>query len=151
MAISTNYEEVKAKYNSRFWDSIDEFEEYYLRELSEKLADRNYYTDRNGVQREIDAINYHPKLKEYEVWMSGYAVTGESAGAHLVGKTKARNFAQACHILMCEQKLEYIKEQNNPDYKEYCTPGRWDYDPVKLSCWNCKLYWSEKLARKSFG
>ncbi len=151
MAITTNFNGIKEKFNPRYWNSIDEFEQYYLQDLAERLADTNYYTDRNGIEKAIPPVNHHPELKEYEVWMEGYAATGESASANLVGKVKARSFAQACHILMCKQHLEWMEKENNPNYKEYCTPGRWDYDPGRLSYWGCRLYWSEELAKKTFG
>ena len=96
MAITTNFQIIQKEFNPQYWKSIDEFEEYYLRRIQETMADRNYYTDRNGFERRIDFINHHPELKEYEVWCEGYAATGESAGASLVGKAMARNFAQAC-------------------------------------------------------
>ena len=151
MAISTNYKTVEEKYNPKYWNDIEEFEEFYLRELAERLADTNYYTNKSGEEITIPPINHHPELKEYKVWMEGYAATGESGGAHLVGKTKARSFAQACHIVMCEEKLKHMTKENEPNNKQYCTPGRWDYDPSRLSFWGCKLYWSEELASKTFG
>lgn len=151
MAISTNFNQIKEKFNPRYFDSIDEFEEYYLRRIQETMSDRNYYTDRNGIERQIDFINHFPELKEYEVWMEGYAATGESSNATLLGKVFARNFAQACDIVMCKTHLEWIEEVNNPNYKEYCPPRTWDYSPHELSVWGCRLYWSEKLARKTFG
>ena len=151
MAILTNYQDIKDKFNPNYWDSIDEFESFYLQELSERLADTNYYTNKNGEEVKISPVNNYPELKEYEVWMEGYAATGEHGTATLVGKTKARNFAQACHILMCEQKLKSITEENKPNNKDYVTPGRWDYDPNRLSYWACKMYWSKELASKSFG
>jgi hypothetical protein len=152
MAITTSFEaDVKYKFNPQYWDSIDEFEDYVLRRIQETMADRNYYTDRNGIERQIDFINHHPELHEYEVWMEGYAATGERSDATLLGKTFARNFAQACDIIMCKSHLEDISECNNPNYTQYCPPRKWDYDTNKLSVWGCGLYWSEKLARKSFG
>lgn len=151
MAISTNFAQIQQKYNSRHWKSVDEFEEFWLKEISETRADTNYYTDRNGIEQTIKPINHHPVLKEYEVWMEGYAATGESSDATLLGKTLARNFAQACDIIMCKDHLKWINKVNQPDYKEYCPPSTWSYDPHKLSVWACKLYWSEELARKSFG
>lgn len=151
MAITTYFESIQEKFKPQYWKSIDEFEEFYLRDLAERRADTNYYTDRNGIERTIPPINHFPELKEYEVWMEGYAVTGERSGAQLVGKTKARSFAQACHILMCKQHLEFMEKENQPEYEKYSTPGRWDYDPSSLTYWACKLYWSEELAKKSFG
>jgi len=151
MAIVTNFDLIQKEFNPRYWKSINDFEEYYLRRLQETIADRNYYTDRTGVEREINAINHFPELKEYEIWMEGYAATGESAGAVLIGKAFARNFAQACDIVMCKSHLAYIEKVNLPDCKDYCPPRKWDYDPMKLSVWGCRLYWSEELARKSCG
>ena len=151
MAISTSFQDVREIYRPQYWKSLEEFEEYYLRNLSETLADTNYYTNRHGVEVKINPINHFPKLKEYEVWMEGFSATGQSAGASLVGKAKARNFAQACHIVMCKQHLEFMEEENQPTYKHYSTPGRWDYDPSRLTYWGCQLYWSEELAKKSFG
>lgn len=151
MAITTNFTGIQKEFNPNRWRSIDDFEEHYLRNIQETMADRNYYTDRYGIERQVDHINHFPELKEYEVWCEGYAATGESSGANLLGKAFARNFAQACDIVMCKNHLEYIDKCNSPDYKGYCPPSKWDYDPSKLSYWACKLYWSEELARKSFG
>ena len=144
MAITTNFQLLKEKFNPNYWESIDEFEEYYLQNLSEKLPDTNYYTDRTGVERTIKPIDHYPQLKEYEVWMEGYAATGESDSATLIGTARARNFAQACHIVMCNKYLSNYKLERH-------APGRWDYDPSKLSYWGCQLFWNEKLAKKTFG
>lgn len=151
MAITLTSKDVAAKRVERYWPSWEEFEAFYIRYLREKLADTIYYTDQGGTEKVLKPINHHPELMEYEVWMEGYAATGESGGATLIGKAKARNFAQACHIVAATNHLEWIAKENAPDYKEYSTPGRWDYDPSNLSIWGCKLYWSEEIARKAFG
>ena len=151
MAISTSYEWLKEKYNPTYWNSFEEFEDFWLRWRSETLADTNYYTKKDGTEIKISPVNHFPELKEYEVWMSGFAVTGQSQGASLLGIAKARNFGQACHIVMCQDKLDGIKKENDPDNKNYVTPARWDYDPSNLSYWACKLYWSLDIAQRSFG
>lgn len=151
MAIITTFQLLKERFKPKFWGSIAEFEEYYLRDLAERFADTNYYTDKDGVERTIPPINHFPELKEYEVWMAGYVTTGDRAGASLVGKVMARNFGQACHILMCKLHLEWIEKENSPTYKAYSNPGRWDYNPSELTYWGCRLYWSEELAKKTFG
>lgn len=151
MAISTNYNDIKEKYNPKYWESIEQFEKFFLQEIAETRPDNNYYTDKNGEERIISPINHHPELKEYEVWMEGYGAIEEGSKACLIGKAKARNFAQACHIVMSEENLKNIKRENRPDYKGYPSLGRWDYDPKRLSFWACKLYWSEELARKIYG
>jgi len=150
MAISTTFQEIEKKFKSfkhKEWKSIEEYEEYYLRDLSERLADKNYYTDKEGVEREIPATNHFPELKEYEIWMEGYSITGQSEEAKMLGKVKARSFAQACHILMCKDHLDWMEKINQPTFKEFANPNRWDYDPSRLTYWGCGLYWSEKLAR----
>lgn len=152
MAISTSYEGFKKDFNPNYWKSYDEFIEYKLLSIAEQGSFyHNYYTDQDGVEKHIPPIDHFPILKEYEVWMEGYAATGESGGAHLVGKVSARNFSQACHILMCRQYMEHVEKINNPAYSEYTDPGRWDYDPSRKSYWGCRLYWNEHLAKKSFG
>lgn len=150
MAITTSFTEIQKKFNPKHWESIDDFENYYLRRIQETLADRNYYTDRYGVEIQIDFINHFPELKEYEVWSGGYAATCEIYEASLIGKAFARNFVQACDIVMCKNHLAWIEMVNSPDYKGYCPPSKWNYDPNRLSDLGCKLYWSEELARKPF-
>jgi hypothetical protein len=83
-------------------------------------------------------------LKKFEVWMEGYAATGEREAAYKAGEVEARNFQEACHVLMCKQYLEYIK-------KDWTKPGRWDYDPKNLTYWSRQLYDNETDARKNFG
>ena len=150
MEISTTFQDIEKKFKSfktKKWKSIDKFEEYYLRDLSERHTDINYYIDKEGVEREILPINHFPELKEYEVWIEGYYTKGESEEASMLGKVKARNFAQACHILMCKSYLEWMEKENQPIYKGYSTSGKWDYNPNRLTYLGCGLYWSEKLAR----
>lgn len=149
MAISTNYEQMKQGYNSRF-GSLEDYEKYYLLKISEQGSFyHNYYTNKDGVEEHIPPVDHHPQLKEYEVWCEGYAATGESGSATLLGKAYARNFTQACHIVMCTNFLLNAQEVNDPNGKKYTDIGRWDYDPSKLSYWGCKLFWSKELAQKS--
>lgn len=152
MAITLTFDDIKNKFNSKLWDSINEFEKFYLEDLTERQhAGRIYYTDRNLQKSEIDAVDHWPFLGDYEVWMEGYSATGEHGSAQLLGKTLARNFAEACHIIECENHLKYIKECHTSNQKGYDSPGRWDYDPNRLTIWGCRLFWSKELASKSFG
>lgn len=142
MAISTDYKSLKEK-----GINIED----HLEWNSETIDDTNYYTNKEGIEVTISPVKHFPDLKEYEVWMEGYAATGERGGAHLWGKAYARNFAQACHIVAAESKLKHIKEENNSLNKDYVSPSRWDYDPSRLTYWGCNLHWSEEKAKKSFG
>ena len=150
MAFSSTFRQVEERFNKRYWNSINNFEEYYLTNLQEVCVEPHFYTDRNGVEREIRPINHFPKLKEYEVWSEGYSSTGCHSSAYLVGKTLARNFRQACDIVMCKEHLEYIDKNNTIGTIQCSSYAGWSYDPSTLSDWNCKLYWSEELARKAF-
>ena len=154
MAITTSYQGLKDIYSTEYWDSFEEFESYYLQFLSETLPDRNYYTNKDGIEVQIDATNHYPELKEYEVWVEGYSATGESGKAYLAGKCMGRNFGQACHYIMCKNKLELIENENLFPSHEYTSSSigcRWDYDPYKFSLWGCRLFWNEKLAKKLKG
>jgi hypothetical protein len=151
MAITTTFNFVNEKYQhqKKHWNSFEEFEEYFLQEIAEK-GEWNYYKDKTGVERQIPKVDHFPVLKEYEVWMEGYRATGEEGPAHLVGRTHARNFRQACNIIMCTQYLRRVTEENNPAFKGYAEKD-WCYNPSNLSFWGCGLYMDEKRAKQSFG
>jgi len=74
------------------------------------------------------------KEKQWEVWTEGWAATGEGGPATLLGKAIAPTFREACQIVITRKKMN---------------DGNWD--PKRLTYWGCKLYDSEKAARKSFG
>lgn len=95
--------------------------------------------------------NNHPELKIYEVWREGFGATGDYSPAQLIGKSYARSFAQACHIVFCTEFLKMTEIVNKPDYEGYVDPDRWDYDPLRLTYWGCRLFNNETDARKSFG
>ena len=146
MAISTTFKQVEREYNPIYWESIDAFEDHYLRHIQETMTDRNFYTDRNGVEIAIDCINHFPKLKEYEVWIEGRDYLGRPCKASFLGKVMARNFRQACDIIMCQRHLEYVSKNNTTGTPECSTYCGWSYNPNKLSDWGARLYWSEDLA-----
>jgi hypothetical protein len=153
MAINLTAKDLQKRFKliSQDWKSFEEFEEYYIRSLREKLPDTIYYVDKKGKAITFSPINHHPELQEYEVWMEGHRATGESSQAQLLGRVMARNFGQACHIIVAGSFLQQVDKINQPGYLGHTEPGRWDYDAQELSIWRCKLYWSEELARKSFG
>lgn len=152
MAITLDFhKDIEAEWNSHRFKTVEEYEEYRLRYLRETTGHRIYYTDKNGIASELERIDHFPELQIYEVWSEGYAATGESGVATLCGKTPARNFRQACDIIMCTRHLEYIQKVIDPAYKEYMPNDVWCYEPSKLSDWGCRLFWSQELASKSFG
>ena len=72
------------------------------------------------------------ETKVYQIWMEGFAITGNSSKATLLGEMEAESFQQACD--------KYIEE--NPEYKKLYS-GK--------SIWGCRLFDNEADARKSFG
>ncbi len=80
----------------------------------------------------------HGTENHYEIWMEGYAATGESGTAQYVGSVKAKSFGGAC--IKFSKTKEGIKKQ----WDEY-------FDSKKLSYWGCRLYDNETDARRAFG
>jgi hypothetical protein len=72
-------------------------------------------------------------MKEYEIWVEGYAITGNSGEAYLLGKEQAESWVDAVSRYM---------EKN---------PGRISIDDRGFTNWGCRLFDNEKDARKSFG
>lgn len=76
--------------------------------------------------------------KTYEIWMEGYAATGESGTARYVDSIKAESFKDAC------VKFSKTKEGIEEQWDEY-------FDSQDLSYWGCRLFDNEMDARKAFG
>ncbi len=150
MAISMSFNRVMEEFKGqeKFWKSIDEFEEYYLKRISETSDQTNWYTDRSGKERPIKPVWHNPPI-EYEVWTEGYIATGPDAPAQLLGRANANNFAQACDLVMCYSRIQYITQLHETG--SHVTHGTWDYDTRKLSSYGCEFHWNEELARKFYG
>jgi len=73
-------------------------------------------------------------MKVYDIWAEGYACTGESGGATLVGRVCAETFQEACN--------KYATD--NEGFKRL-------YDPERLTYWGCKLFDNRHDAQESFG
>ena len=74
-------------------------------------------------------------MKQYEIWTEGYVVTGQSAGASLMGTAKGKDFEDAC--------LNYF-DPHDKEHMRY-------FDPKRFTYWGCKLFDNQADARKSFG
>lgn len=72
-------------------------------------------------------------MEEYEIWVEGYAATGEMSGASLLAKQKGKSWVDAVSRYM---------EKN---------PGRIRIDERGFTDWGCRLFDNEADARKSFG
>lgn len=75
----------------------------------------------------------------YQIWSSGYVVTGMSSGATLMGIVEANSFDEACSIL---------RDRTQDAYSRSCfvrhADGRWSH-------WGCWLHDNEVEARKAYG
>jgi hypothetical protein len=54
-------------------------------------------------------------MKQYEVWMEGYAATGNSSGAEFCGLYEAESFAEACAAWNKANKARLAKEKKDKD------------------------------------
>jgi hypothetical protein len=73
-------------------------------------------------------------MTEYQIWMEGYNVTGNSATAKFIGQYEGVDFKGACANAM----------------KDYPLADHY-YSPERNSYWGCRLFDNEADARKSFG
>lgn len=69
-------------------------------------------------------------MQTFEVWRSGYRITGNADTAKCLGTVLADDFQHACDLVL--------------DGDRY-------YDSERLTWWGCKLHDNEADARKSFG
>lgn len=70
----------------------------------------------------------------YEIWVEGFAATGEHGTAYIMGQEAGPTFKAACITFF----------EKNPKLSE-------DFDPKHLSYWACRLFDNERDARKMFG
>ena len=87
-------------------------------------------------------------MKEFEIWIEGYAATGEHAGASLVGKGNGETFDEAV--------LDYMSKNTNHGIEEngrnrYMSDEAYKNRRSNWNIWACSLFDNEADARKSFG
>ena len=77
------------------------------------------------------------EIKSFNLWIEGYACTGDSSPAHFLGTFEAVSFSEAC-----DKWVETLSENGK---KYYNRNGG-------IACfWGCRIYDNETDARKSFG
>lgn len=77
-------------------------------------------------------------MKEFEIWMEGYAMNGQMSVASFIGKAKGETFNDACRNFKYE-KGEKLNLDKHYEHQKH------------LSIWGCRLFDNEADARKSFG
>ena len=75
--------------------------------------------------------------KSFDLWMTGYACTGNSSGASFLGTFEADSFIDAC-----DKWAETLRE---------CDKQYYNKKENKAWFWGCAIYDNETDARKSFG
>jgi hypothetical protein len=73
-------------------------------------------------------------MRKIEVWVEGYAATGERGGCWFAGVAEANTLHEAA---------EKVAKENR-DFRN-------SYDPVKHTWWGCRIFESRCEAQKSFG
>lgn len=69
----------------------------------------------------------------FEIWMEGYAATGEHGTASFEGRFEGKTFADACKRWAIEEERLDL------------------FDEKKLTYWGCRLFDNERDARRMFG
>jgi hypothetical protein len=94
-----------------------------------------------------------------EIWMEGYAATGESNTASLLGCYEAASFDEAVRAMLADQEKEKWRdirayyscsERSVSCAKSAAHPLGRRFAPVH-ALWGCRLFDNEADARKSFG
>ena len=76
-------------------------------------------------------------MREWQIWVEGYRVTGNEAKASLLAEIEAETFDEAVEQYVASRPQE---DANFFDKRSY----GWAY-------WGCKLWPDEASARKAFG
>jgi len=71
--------------------------------------------------------------KSFEIWVEGYAATGECGTADLMGYGQGVDFCAACIAFFEDHKSKHL------------------FDSEALTYWGCKLFDNQKDAQKMFG
>lgn len=103
-------------------------------------------------------IEEQEELKEYEIWSEGYAATGERCPAHLYGKSKGKNFIEACQnftypkdIVRGFDGLIIVNKGSKLNLDTNADGTLRKSRTGNPSIWACALFDNESDARKSFG
>jgi len=89
-------------------------------------------------------------MKKYEIWMEGYAATGEHSDAQKIGEAEGDTFDDAVKNYMLRPTLlpHGIKEN---DKSRYRSEEAYANRRSNWNIWACNLFDNETDARKSFG
>ena len=118
-------------------------------EIIDKLRPSSQFAfqENFAIDMAINALNFMKDYKDsdiYQVWLEGYAATGESGTAQLLGVAHAKNFIEAAKKTWRER---CIKGGHDEKYADNYFSIR---DGIP-SIWGCACFDNEADARKRFG
>lgn len=87
-------------------------------------------------------------MKKFEIWMEGYAATGESCGATRIGVGAGNTFDEAVEDYMSKTP-EHGIERNTRE--RYLTDRGYSERRSNWNIWACNLFDNEDDAREAFG
>jgi len=87
-------------------------------------------------------------MKEFEIWVEGYAATGERGCANMIGKGYGETFDDAVRDYMAKNPNHGIEENGR---NRYGSDEWYENRKSNWNIWACDLYDNEADARKSFG
>lgn len=108
----------------------------------------SYINNPNYIVTEFDVVERVKNLKTFEIWMEGYAATGESGTAQKIGEGEGETFDEAVRDYMLKNPKHGI-EWN--DSRRYSTDEAYMNRRSHWNIWACNLYDNEADARKAFG
>jgi hypothetical protein len=89
-------------------------------------------------------------MKKYEIWCNGYAASGDSGKAWLMGEWEGEDFVDAVKGFFNNSEVANKKRELYPG-KEYTWKDDWRGEKDPLIWWGCGLHDNEAAARKQFG
>lgn len=90
--------------------------------------------------------------KEFEIWSEGYRTNGESSQAHFHGKSRGKDFIEACqNFFKGARYFSVHRPEEIYTESELSTLERLGMTEPTAYFWGCKLYDNETDARKNFG
>lgn len=87
-------------------------------------------------------------MKRFDIWMEGYAATGQSSGAQRVGYGQGKNFDEAVKDYMANTPKHGIEENSR---KRYRSDEHYKKRDSNWNIWACDLYDNHADAAKAFG
>lgn len=103
---------------------------------------------KNEEQNSNNANTLLGAVREFEIWMEGYAATGEQGIAQMIGKGFGSTFDDAVKDYM-SKNIEHGIEENGGN--SYISEDAYKKRRSNWNIWACSLFDNDADARKSFG